>query len=195
MNQERRRASMRGLTATSETEMTTEGRQDMDWYFWKRGLGRDRARSWAMPAGVTPRSQVLLETADGAEAHAAWRLLSRHGYDTMWCPGPSGHHARECSLVRTGHCPLVDRADVIVSALDQNERSCAEVARHLDRGATSPAARRPVVVVTPRRAAEERTAALPHCSVVSGPLSSKLLLRSVSGVTPENPKKVSTAAR
>lgn len=164
----------------------------MDWNFWKRRLGRDHARSWTMPTGASPRPQVLLETADGAEAHAAWRLLSEHGYDTMWCPGPSGRHIRECLLVRMGHCPLVDRADVIVSALDQGDGTCAEVARRLDRGTTRPAGRRRVVVVAPRHASDELKDALPHCSVVSGPLSSKVLLRSVSGLTTENAKKVPT---
>lgn len=121
-----------------------------------------------------------------------WSLLDRHGYETMWCPGPTRRHDRECSLVRTGHCPLVERADVIVSALDQNDGTCAEVARHLDSAAGHPGSTPVVVVVTPR-SAEEVAATLPHCDVVSGPLSSKTVLRSVVGVAPPSEPEVPAA--
>jgi mRNA-degrading endonuclease toxin of MazEF toxin-antitoxin module len=84
---------------------------------------------------------------------------------------------------------------VIVSALDQSDGTCAEVAQYLDRDAREPAGRRPVVVVTPRRTVDELAAALPHCSVVPGPLSSNVLLDSVSGVTTDNVERVSTAGR
>ena len=123
-----------------------------------------------------------------------WGLLDQHGYETMWCPGPTRRHDRECSLVRTGHCPLVERADVIVSALDQSDGRCAEVAHHLD-SAAGPLGTKPVVVVTPRRAAEEVAAALPHCDVVPGPLSSTTVLRSVDGVAPQPRPEVPTEAR
>lgn len=152
----------------------------MDWYWWARRLGRDHALTWGERAGATPRKRVLLESSDGAEAHAVWRLLSRHGYDTMWCPGPSGRHVRECPLVRTGHCPLVDGADVIVNALDQDDGNCAEVARQLESVAGARRSPTPVVVVAPRCRTAEFRESLPHCEVVPGPLRSKVLLHSVS---------------
>ena len=128
----------------------------MDWYRWRHLLGRDQARNWRRANEETPpRPRVLFESPDGAEAHAVWSLLDRHGYDTMWCAGPSGRPSRECSLVRVGNCPLVDRADIIVNTLDQGDWKCAEVARHLDRSA----------------------------DVVPGPLRSRVLLHQVAQAT------------
>ena len=162
----------------------------MDWFWWTRRLGRDHARTWGERTDGTPRRRVLLESSDGAEAHAVWRLLSRHGYDTMWCPGPSGRHVGECSLVRTGHCPLVDGADVIVNGLDQDDGNCAEVARQLERVAGARTSPTPVVVVVPTRRAAEFRASLPHCEVVPGPLRSKVLLHSVSRANPQAAEEV-----
>jgi len=156
----------------------------MDWYRWRHLLGRDQARNWRRANEETPpRPRVLLESPDGAEAHAVWSLLDRHGYDTMWCAGPSGRPSRECSLVRVGHCPLVDRADVIVNTLDQGDWKCAEVARHLDRSADVVSHSRPVVAVAPPSAAPELAASLPHCDVVPGPLRSRVLLHQVAQAT------------
>jgi hypothetical protein len=163
----------------------------MNWYWWSRRLGKDHARKWSPRADGTPRPRVLLESPDGAEAHATWKLLSGRGYDTMWCPGPSGRHIRTCSLIRTGHCPLVDGADVIVNALDQSDGKIGEVARHLDKSASP----KPVVVVTPRTSVAEFAALLPHCEVVPGPLSSKTLQSSISRMTsPSRAQKVRCTA-
>lgn len=149
----------------------------MNWYWWRRRLGLDHARRWRQPReDVTRRPRVLLESPDGAEAQAVWSLLDRHGYDTMWCPGPSGR-ASECSLVRTGRCPLVDGADLIVNALDRTDGKSAEVARRLDASTDGRSPSRPVVVVTTRNALAEVAASLPHCDVVPGPLRSEMLLR------------------
>jgi hypothetical protein len=168
----------------------------MDWFWWKQRLGKDQARNWRRHAeDAPPRPRVLLESADGAEAHAVWKLLDRHGYDTMWCPGPTSHPARACSLVVSGHCPLVDRADVIVHALDQNDGKCGEVARRLDSAADVAAHRRPVVVVTPPTAVAEVAATLPHCDVVPGPLRTPVLLRVVSQARPPQMQEAERASR
>lgn len=166
----------------------------MDWYWWRQRLGKDHARNWRRHAeDAPPRPRVLLESPDGAEAHAVWKLLDLNGYDTMWCPGPSAHPARACSLVVSGHCPLVDRADVIVHALDQSDEQCGEVSRHLDNLGEVPADSRPVVVMTPPTAVAELAAALPHCDVVPGPLRSRVLLRLVTRATPPQPQEVTRA--
>ena len=69
----------------------------------RRPLGNDQARSWEHEEGAgVPR--VLIESPDGAEAHAAWRLLQHHGCRTMWCPGPSAAAGTECVLSQSGHC-------------------------------------------------------------------------------------------
>jgi len=140
----------------------------------RRGrLGEDEARSWADDGGDAPR--VLIESADGAEAHAAWRLLQRQGYGTMWCPGPRSAPMATCVLSQTGHCPLVEQADVVVSALDVRDPACARVVRELD----AVAAGKPVVVVAPldRVAGWREELGLVH--VVPGPLSARAVLSAV----------------
>jgi len=126
--------------------------------------------------------------------NAAWKLLRRHGYRMSWCPGPQGGFSPECALSATGHCPLVDRADAVVSALDLSNRTCGEVVRALD----AQAAETPVVVVTPRRSAAHWAEEVPDCQVVAGPLSSKVLIRSLSvarhGGTPKRASAVATSA-
>ncbi len=149
----------------------------MLWSCSRRRLGKDMALGWEEEAHERPR--VLFESPDGAVAHAAWMLLRRHGYRTMWCPGPHGD--AECALSTTGHCRLVDAADVVVSALDLNEPSCQAVARRLE----TVAGDTPVVVVAPKATATDWMEELPDCRVVAGPLSTKVLIRSldVAGAT------------
>jgi hypothetical protein len=141
------------------------------WTCSRSRLGKDMARGWGDETHDGPR--VLFESPDGAEAHAAWALLRRHGYGTMWCSGPQGD--AECSLVADGHCPLVDEADAVVSALDLDDPSCQAVAEQLE----NRAGETPVVVVAPRATAPRWVDELPACQVVTGPLSAKVLIRSL----------------
>jgi hypothetical protein len=78
----------------------------------------------------------------------------------------------------------VERADVIVNALDQRDGKSAEVARHLESSAQDASHVRPVVFVTPRSAVAELATSLPHCDVVSGPLHSEAILHVVTETTP-----------
>ncbi len=86
-------------------------------------LGRDRAAVWTTPrrspdAGLkAPRARVLLEIPNGADAWTLWRLLAEAGYAAAWCPGPDRSRDRCCPLVTEGCCPLMDDADVVISAL------------------------------------------------------------------------------
>lgn len=152
----------------------------MFWNWTPRPLGKDFARGWRDTTrdgegdGDGPR--VLFESPDGAEAHATWKLLRRHGYRVTWCPGPRGGFSPECALSTTGHCDLVDEADVVVSALDLRDPASQEVVRGLNVAAS----RTPVVVVASRATAQRWADELPECTVLSGPLSSKVLRRSVS---------------
>jgi len=107
---------------------------------WKgrKLLGRDFARRWNHRRGYAgvghPRPRVLIEEPDAAEAYAYWRLLTDHGYQVSWCPGPTGPPARQCPLVALGHCDLVQCADVVVSSLPLHRGSSRDVIaalRHL----------------------------------------------------------------
>ncbi len=143
----------------------------MLWTCSRRRLGKDMARGWEEEAHERPR--VLFESPDGAVAHAAWMVLRRRGYRTMWCPGP--HDGAECTLATTGQCRLVDAADMVVSALDLSDPSCQAVVRRLE----TVAGDTPVVVVAPKAKASEWADELPACRVVAGPLSTKVLVRSL----------------
>jgi len=100
-------------------------------------LGKDLAQHWvgrtAADTGEENRSTVLLEVPDGAEAVAYWRLLTENGYEVEWCPGPERVPSRRCPLVTSGQCELLERADVVVSALGLNEKSCRRVVEARDR--------------------------------------------------------------
>ena len=149
----------------------------MFWNCTRRPLGEDFARSWPDEAHDDDGGPlVLFESPDGAEAHAAWTLLRRNGYRMTWCPGPQGGFSPECALSATGHCPLVDEADAVVSALDLRDPLCAKVARALDAQADET----PVVVVAPKRSAAHWAEEVPDCEVIAGPLSSKVLIRALS---------------
>jgi hypothetical protein len=148
------------------------------WKWTRRRLGRDYAKDWAEDANGRPR--VLLESSDGAVAFATWSVLRRHGFRTMWCPGPRAD-VSECPLVGNGHCQLVAECDAVVSALDLHEPRCQAVVAHHNDVATET----PVVVVAPWASATRWADELPRCRVVAGPLSREVLLGSlnVSGST------------
>jgi len=143
----------------------------------RRPLGEDFARGWPNEAqDDESEPRVLFESPDGAEAHAAWTVLRSHGYRMTWCPGPQGGFSPRCALSATGHCCLVDEADVVVTSLDLRDPQCEEVVRALD----AQASETPVVVVAPRGSAPRWVEEAPGCEVVAGPLSTKVLVRALS---------------
>jgi hypothetical protein len=144
-----------------------------------RQLGSDQAHRWnrdhpAVHGRVYPR--VLVEAADGAEGFARVRLLESHGYDAMWCPGPTPGHSEECPLVTGDGCPLVDEADVVVTSLDLKGSEAREVLSTMAR--TRPEV--PVVVETSRAAAEAWADLLQGHGVVMAPTTTVGLLDAVS---------------
>ena len=95
-----------------------------------RKLGSDEAAGW--PRLTEPseeRLRVLLEVKDPAEAWSYWRLLGRHGYDVSWCSGPTA--STSCALVEEGHCPLLEEADFVVTALKPDDPYARPVLEHL----------------------------------------------------------------
>ena len=143
----------------------------------RRPLGEDFARGWPNEAQDDDSEPlVLFESPDGAEAHAAWKVLRGNGYRMTWCPGPQGGFSPRCALSAAGHCRLVDEADAVVSSLDLRDPQCEEVVRALD----AQASETPVVVVAPRGSAARWAEEVPDCEVVGGPLSTKVLVRALS---------------
>lgn len=143
----------------------------------RRPLGEDFARGWPDEAQDDEGEPlVLFESRDGAEAHAAWKVLRSKGYRMTWCPGPQGGFSPRCALSATGHCRLVDEADAVVNSLDLHDPLCEEVVRALDAQASNT----PVVVVAPRGSAARWAEEAPACEVIAGPLSTKVLIRALS---------------
>ena len=153
-------------------------------------LGRDRAVGWGLltnlPGWSTrPAPRVLVEVDDGAEAFARVRVLEAAGYHVSWCPGPDGHPARRCPLVHEGTCPLVDAADVVVTALRLHHESTRDVLDALAR--TKPDL--PVVVEAAGPAAERWSAAVGDRTVVCAPTSSTELVAAVGEALREAPAR------
>ena len=69
---------------------------------------------WAPRSG---KARVVVENPDGSELSGYAEALRSAGYDVATCSGPgAGEGSRSlCPLVETGHCSLVDGADVVVS--------------------------------------------------------------------------------
>lgn len=110
-------------------------------------LGVDEAANWPrLTEGSEEKLRVLLEVKDPAEAWSYWRLLGSHGYDVSWCSGPTATHA--CVLVEDGHCPLLDEADFVVTALKPGDEYDRPVLEHLhDQDCMKPI----IAVGTPRQ--------------------------------------------
>jgi hypothetical protein len=146
----------------------------------RRSLGQDFARSWVHTAttDVAPReTRVLIEEADGAEAFAYWHLLTDEGYSVQWCPGPDGPTGGRCALVSTGHCPLVEEADVVVSALGIDRESSRNVLGAIRRQHPET----PVVIQASRREFSRWENLFDGESVLRIPVTGRALLDSVEG--------------
>ena len=107
-----------------------------------RKLGIDEAANWPrLTPGDASRPRVLVEVKDPAEADSYWRFLGRHGYDVSWCPGPSA--TSSCVLVEEGHCPLVEQADIVLTALNPDDVHAKPVLEHLH----EPDCMKPIIAV------------------------------------------------
>lgn len=153
-------------------------------------LGTDRARGWGLVAnlpGWSSRrpSRVLIEVDDGAEAFARLRVLEAAGYHVSWCPGPDGHRGRRCPLVSEGSCPLVDDADVVVTALGLHHAATRDVLAALARARPE----LPVVVEAPAPSAERWADAVGDRAVICAPTSSTELVAAVADALQEAPAR------
>jgi hypothetical protein len=139
----------------------------------KQMLGHDEAAAW--PRRRSPdsvRRTALFEGGDGAEAMAVSRVLDRLDVDTMWCPGPGASHGSRCSLVETGHCDLVEKADFVLNDLGTADARDAAVASAVDDAVHGD---KHVAVLAGWQHAESLRRRLPASTVVEGPLTTKIV--------------------
>ena len=152
----------------------------------KQMLGHDEAASW--PRRRSPdsvRRTALFEGGDGAEAMAVSRVLDRLDVDTMWCPGPGTSHGSRCSLVETGHCDLLEKADFVLNDLGTADAHDAAVAHAVDDAVHGD---KHVAVVAGWQHAESLRGDLPGSTVVEGPLTTKIVEDGARGsLTAVNP--------
>jgi CheY-like chemotaxis protein len=85
--------------------------------------------SWHEHAGTCLR--VVVETTDPALAEEYRRALELEDVELVACTGPDERRHRRCPLVEAHTCPLVESADLVVSALPIDEMSTREVLRAL----------------------------------------------------------------
>ncbi len=145
-------------------------------------LGKDLARGWEARSGTPaaePRgTRVLIEGADGADAFSYWQLLTDNGYEAQWCPGPGGHVGGRCPLLATGHCELVENADVVVSALGIDNEPCRKIVGAIK----SEYPETPLVVQASRREFTRWAELIEGSRVLPTPVTGRALLGSVEGV-------------
>lgn len=70
---------------------------------------------------------VLVECDEPVLHDGIARVLQEAGYDVVSCAGPSSRGSQTCPLVTDGRCTLVERADLVVHALDQAEPAHRDV--------------------------------------------------------------------
>jgi hypothetical protein len=121
-------------------------------------------------------ARVLVECGDGAAAFARMQVLHAAGYEVSWCPGPDGHPVRRCPLINGAECPLVERADVVLSSLGLQHEAARLVLEAAD--LTHPEL--PVVVETSDSSAEEWTSVVGSHLLVSAPATGDDLVTAVT---------------
>jgi hypothetical protein len=121
-------------------------------------------------------ARVLVEDPDETESGHLFRILTDHGYDVSWCPGPEGPASAWCPLMSGAECDLVSSADVVVSCLGFGHETCRGVVASLP---PSRDGKGVVVVATPGD--ERKWASLLKGSVVlRPPLAEREVLKAVA---------------
>lgn len=153
-----------------EALLSAEHRQDVIWR-------RLRAAGDVLSAPSPPPrpSRVLVEMRGTALAEAVQTRLREEGYQVALC-SPSANLGATCPLVEGRHCPLADRADIIVHALGVED---AEGRSVLDAHIRSHP-QIPRVVVT--RTGGEGLSGTDHQVIIGGSLTQESLLSAIEGV-------------
>jgi ribosomal protein S18 acetylase RimI-like enzyme len=80
------------------------------------------------PAGSEGR-RVLVESS-ALRDDPSTRAARDAGFEVRRCLGPVRGAAQTCPLVLSGHCRLVEEADLVVCLLPESDSSCHEVVEH-----------------------------------------------------------------
>ena len=119
------------------------------------------------------RPRALVENPDTAQLWAYAETLREAGYDVATCTGEHPDGLDRCPLIETGHCGLVEGADVVVStcSIQRGDRLLAV----LDLiGET------PVVFEAPKPDFERYAHLAEHAKLVPTPVTEQALLDAVA---------------
>lgn len=80
----------------------------------------------AYPVHHDARARLLVETTDPALLISDFRFLADAGFDVATCAGPD-HDPYQCPMLHGEECELVEKADVVLHALDPGLRIAAAI--------------------------------------------------------------------
>lgn len=121
------------------------------------------------------RPRALVENPDGAELWAYAETLREAGYDVATCTGEHPDGSDRCPLLETGHCALVEGADVVVStcSIQRGDRLLAVLG---SQGST------PVVFEAPAPDFERYAHLAENATLVATPVTAQALVHAVARV-------------
>lgn len=121
------------------------------------------------------RPRALVENPDAAQLWAYAETLREAGYDVATCAGEHPDGLDRCPLIETGHCGLVEGADVVVStcSIQRGDRLLAVL------GLTGST---PVVFEAPKPDFERYAYLAENAKLLPTPVTQKALLDAVADV-------------
>jgi hypothetical protein len=119
------------------------------------------------------RPRVLVENPDGAQLWAYAEALREAGYDVATCAGEHPDGEDRCPLIETGHCGLVEGADVVVStcSIQRGDKLLAVI------GSTGST---PIVFEAPRPDFERYAHLAENATLLPAPVTERALLEAVA---------------
>lgn len=125
---------------------------------------------WSERSG---RERVLVENPDSSQLWAYAEALREAGYEVATCAGEHPEGGERCPLLETGHCGLVEGADVVVStcSMPRGDRLLAVLGTQ---GST------PIVFEAPPPEFERYSHLAENATLVPTPVTEKALLDAVA---------------
>ncbi|HEY8645981.1 MAG TPA: hypothetical protein VIL77_08915 [Gaiellaceae bacterium] len=136
-----------------------------------------RRKQHTIETGVWPparegHKRAVIESPDGGQLWAYAEVLREAGYDVATCKGEHPEGEDRCPLIETGHCKLVEGADVVISTCSVH-RSDELLAILSSKGST------PVVFEAPAPDFERYANVSENVTLIPTPVTEQALLEAV----------------
>ena len=127
------------------------------------------------------KGRVLVENPDSGQLWAYAEVLREAGYDVATCTGEHPDGESRCPLIETGHCGLVEGADVVVStcSIHRGDKLLAVLG---SKGST------PVVFEAPQPDFERYAHLAENATLIPTPVTQQALLDAVAQAQSEATK-------